>query len=150
MKFTWRDKLTVIVSEMSRATALDCSRDIDEIDISADSVTVTRALETLIVHYAPVTVIVDGRKFTSGAVKVEYAEDEWVEFTLPLDSAGLDSLPRGLADTWTECAVNENQWLVDALKNVLSRVTQSNPESQPGNESPLNSRPTSEATKMIG
>lgn len=134
MKFIWRDKLTVIISEMSRAAALDCARDIDEIPITDTSDEITRAIEGHVMRYAPTTVIVDGQVYKSGPVKVEYAEGESLEFSLPLTGATLNALPRTLANTWIEAALEENMWVVDDLKNALSRVTEIAQESQPGSE----------------
>lgn len=135
MKFIWREKLTVIISEMSRAAALDCSRDLGEVPIGDDEQTFARALEGCVVRYAPAVVIVDGQIYRSGPVKVEYSEGELLEFTLPLDTAGLNKLPVTLASVWIEAAEQENQFVVDGLKNVLSLVTTNALEPQPGNAS---------------
>lgn len=151
MKFIWREKLTVIISEMSRATALDCARNIDQIPLSEDSDAVARSIEAHIVSYAPTTVIdANGKVYQRGEVSVEYAEGERVSFTLPLTPDGLLALPVSLANLWADAALAENQWIVDGLKNVLSRVTPNVLASQPGSDLSDNSKPTSEATRMTG
>ena len=68
MKFTWREKVTVVVGEMDRASALDCYRAISDLSELPDGATRTLQALTdfvirLAVEKAPAAVTYDGRVY---------------------------------------------------------------------------------------
>lgn len=125
MKVNWRDKVTVIVGEMDRASALDCYkalRDLSGLPTDADLTlqAVREYVVRLAVEKAPAVVMVDGVVHREGSVEVRAADVPPFTLTLPMRGAALDALPYALAEAWQMAAVGENVFLEDWLKKVES------------------------------
>lgn len=125
MKITWRDKVTVIVGEMDRASALDCYKAIRDLaGMSADADLTLQSVREFVVRMAvekaPAIVTVDGTLHREGSIDVRAADVPPFTLALPMRGAALDALPYALAEAWQMAALGENVFLEDWLKKVES------------------------------
>lgn len=144
--FTWRDTLTVSVGEMSRAQALDCSRQFDAMIGVFDYADLLEETDVIGVLHAPVTIKVDGEMFGGGERFVKVGEDEPFKLTLPLTRECFSQLPMSLTQQWVSAMILSNEWLIDALKKASS-LTPAN-ASAPKSGSAPSSEPIPEPTAM--
>lgn len=147
--FTWRDRVKVHVGEMSRTAAFGVARDFNPVSalFETDAARLEE-LELLVVVAAPARVLVDDRPITD-TTTVDF-DGELVTLALPLTRESFQALPFSLTRLWAEAAVDANPWVVDDLKNAISRNMKktSAPPSGSGPSQELTSIPN--LTQMTG
>lgn len=151
--FTWRNCLTVSVSEMSRTQALDCARSFDllaQVYPSLDDL--VAEADVLCVIFAPCIIKVGDRILEAGTHIVKRDDGDSLSLTLPLTSDSFKALPMGLTEAWINAAVSCNEWIIDALKkNILRTInllSEQKSDSAPLNE-PTPSVPMTETTGQL-
>lgn len=120
-KFTYKT-LTVYVSEMSRATALEFAKECELIRLVADPEFLAREIDYLITRYAPCKVIVEGQPLDEGVHEIVVGEDEFMVLELPFTRENFNQLPVSLAATWTKAAEAENQYTVNFFLESLQKL----------------------------
>ena len=155
MKFTWRDRVTVMVGEMDRASALDCYKALSNLAELPDGETKTLQALTdfvirLAVEKAPAAVVVDGVVHREG--NIDITGDDFLPFTLalPLKGAALDRVPYALAEQWQMAAVAENAFLEDWLKKLVGPLaTDETPNEKTPNEPASASGPSTPSAETV-
>lgn len=139
--FIWHD-LTITVSEMSRAAALDCARDFNAVrNLFQDDNSLLAELEVLCALHTPCIV-----KDAAGVVqssKQIVSGDTTFELTLPLTRENFDRLPFSLTRDLIIASVDANEWLLQDLKKVFSRI-EPNPAVSPSGSAPSTEQTTVE------
>lgn len=120
-KFTYKT-LTVHVSEMSRATALDFAKECELIRLVADPEFLAREVDYLITRFAPSKVLYDGGLLDDGIHEIPISDDESITLVLPLTRENFNQLPVGLAAQWTKAAEAENQYVTDFFLQSLQKL----------------------------
>lgn len=140
--------IEVRTGEMSRATALACSREFNLLFAIAMTLDEWQSeIGAVLAVYAPATVVQDGRIVKTGEVRL----DEDVSFALPLTREGFDNMPVTLANAWSEAAALDNQWLRDALLKALRDLTSTkNSEPLSGNAASSGPVPIPSTTTTAG
>lgn len=121
--FTWRGRVKVHIGEMSRTAAFGVARDFNPINalFETDQARLEE-LELLVVVAAPARVLVDDKPVTD-TITIDF-DGELVTLALPLTRERFQALPFSLSRLWADAAVDANPWVVDDLKNAVSRTQQ--------------------------
>ena len=147
--FNWRDRVKVHIGEMSRTAAFGVARDFNPVSalFETDAARLEE-LELLVVVAAPARVLVDDKPITD-TTTIDF-DGELVTLALPLTRESFQALPFSLTRLWAEAAVDANPWVVDDLKNAISRnmKTTSAPPSGSGPSQELTNIPN--LTQMTG
>lgn len=122
--FIWRDTLTISVSEMNRAQALDACRQFDlAAKVFSEDVELFREVDVIAVLNAPVVVKIDNQIVTAGERVVTVGEEEPFMLALPLTHENFYALPMSLTELWIQAAAQSNEWLLVTLKKTLDLTT---------------------------
>ena len=147
--FKWRDRVKVHIGEMSRTAAFGVARDFNPVSalFETDAARLEE-LELLVVVAAPARVLVDDKPITD-TTTIDF-DGELVTLALPLTRESFQALPFSLSRLWAEAAVDANPWVIDDLKNAISRNMQkpSVPPSGSGPSQELTNIPN--LTQMTG
>ena len=121
--FNWRDRVKVHIGEMSRTAAFGVARDFNPVSalFETDAARLEE-LELLVVVAAPARVLVDDKPITD-TTTIDF-DGELVTLALPLTRESFQALPFSLSRLWAEAAVDANPWVIDDLKNAISRNMQ--------------------------
>ena len=148
--FTWKDKLTVTVGEMSRTQGIDCARQFDLLaKVYTDYDELMREADALVVINSPTT-IRTGDKMLSDGVHGIKLDDKVVKLVLPLTRDSFYELPMSLSEAWVNAAVSENGWFIDTLKKAFSLTSPNNSEPKSGSEPFSEPSLTAQTTMTIG
>ena len=129
--FNWRERVKVHVGEMSRTAAFGVARDFNPVTalFETDAARLEE-LEILVVIAAPARILVDDKP-VSDPITVDF-NGELVTLALPLTRESFQALPFSLSRLWAEAAVDANPWVIDDLKNAISRNMQKTSAPQSG------------------
>jgi hypothetical protein len=122
--FLWRERLKLVVTEMSRTAALDCARDFGSfLDGSGhEQAAVSGEIDYLFAAHAPCKLFWDGALLEAGTHTLTLDADDSLTLTVPLTRAGFNALPVSLAQGWAAAAEAANGWLMDFLAARLSAM----------------------------
>lgn len=122
-RFSYKDRLTVVVHEMNRAAALRVAQTINTlVDIETDSAGfMSNEVHLAFVLNAPCMVTYDKSVLTDGTHHLAI-DDSVIELTLPLTRETFEALPVSLTAAWIEAAELENEWLSQHFLAVLNRI----------------------------
>ncbi len=123
-KFDWHG-ITVWVGEMSRATALQFSRDAGQISLIAEPDYLAHEVDYLIVCHAPYKITHAGTLLSAGSHEITLEDGSSIALTIPITRECFDALPASLALAWSQAATDENQLVCDFFLQALRRVVQS-------------------------
>lgn len=143
--FSWRDVLTVSVTEMSRAQALDCTRHFNlMVGVMSTIDDLLREADILAALYAPAVVRYHGDILAAGEKTIDLGDGETLTLTLPITREAFMALPMSLTERWISVAITANDWLIESLKKSFegmlattsAPVSGSAPSSEPTAVSP--------------
>ena len=120
-KFDWHG-LTVWTGEMSRATALQFSRDAGQISLIADPDYLMHEVDYLIACHAPYKITHAGTLLSAGTHEIALDDDSTIALTIPITRECFDALPASLALAWSQAATDENKLVTDFFLQALRRV----------------------------
>lgn len=147
---TWKDKVRVRVGELTRAGQFDLWREAGEaglIDVSPDAdeavkINWSRTGDNLMAVVATRSIeVYEGDQWrrleTGETYKLLIDDDETVEISFPMRIESFNALPKSLANTWIQTAIDLNGGLHDALffGSSLVTFTTVNSETPPDNVS---------------
>lgn len=149
--FTWKEKLTVTVGEMSRTQGIDCARQFDLLaKVYTDYNELMRESDALVVINAPVTIRSGDKVLSEGEYDIRLPDEKVISLVLPLTRDSFYALPMSLSEAWINAAVTENGWFIDTLKKVFSLTSQNNSEPKSGSEPSSAQSLTAQTTMTIG
>jgi hypothetical protein len=120
-RFSYRG-LQVYVGEMSRATALQFSRDAGQISLIAEPDYLAHEVDYLIVSHAPCKITHAGTILSAGTHAIELEDGSAIALTIPITRECFDALPASLALEWAQAATDENKIVTDFFLQALRRV----------------------------
>lgn len=120
-KVVYRDRLTLIISEVSRAKALQVVQVVNalmeaEIDNAGF---ISNEFNFAYVNNAPVKALWDGKLLEEGTHTLKFEEYDELTLTLPLTREAFENLPISLSAMWVEAAQAENEWLNAHFLSVM-------------------------------
>ncbi len=120
-KVTYRDRLILLVSEVSRPKALEVVQVVNalmeaELDNAAY---ISNEYFFAYVKNAPVKVLWNGKLLDDGIHHLEFEEYDAINLTLPITRGCFDELPVSLSAAWIEAAQAENVWLSEHFLAVM-------------------------------
>jgi len=112
-KVIYRDRLILLISEVSRPKALQVVQVVNalkeaELDNAAH---ISDEFFFAYVQNAPVKALFDGKLLDNGTHVLKFEEYDELTLTLPLTRDCFDQLPVSLTSAWIEAAQAENEWL---------------------------------------
>lgn len=112
-KVVYRDKLTLLISEVSRAKALQVVQVVNALlDAEIDNAGfISNEFNFAYVSNAPVKALWDGKLLENGTHTLTFGEYDDLTLTLPLTRECFEALPVSLTALWVEAAQTENEWL---------------------------------------
>ncbi len=120
-KVTYRDRLILLVSEVSRAKALQVVQVVNalmEADLD-NAGYISNEFNFAYVSNAPVRVLFDGKLLDNGTHTLVFEEYDELTLTLPLTREAFEALPVSLSAAWVEAAQAENEWLNQHFLSVM-------------------------------
>lgn len=129
-KFTWKS-LTLIVTEMSRTTALEFAKEAELIQLINDFDVLTREVDYLITRYAPVKVLCDGKVLSEGTHVIDIGDDETINLVLPITRENFNQLPVSLAAEWSNIAESENTLVTAFFEDTVKKIAKNFSELKP-------------------
>jgi len=123
-KVTHRDRLIILVSEVTRAKALEVAYVLSSlIDAEIDNAGfISSEYNFAYVHNAPVRVLWDGKLLEEGSHELQFEEYDTLNLTLPLTRECFENLPASLTAAWIEAAQAENEWLSQHFLSILRQT----------------------------
>lgn len=124
-RFTYKDRLVVVCTEMSRAAALRVAQSVNMLVDLAPTLngTLTNELDTIYVLNTPCSVLLDSKVLDTGTHSIDL-DGQAFSLTLPLTRECFDALPVSLTAQWISAAQTENQWLTDFFLSALKAMAQ--------------------------
>lgn len=120
-KVTYRDRLILLISEVSRAKALQVVQVVNALmDADLDNAGyISNEFNFAYVSNAPVKVLFDGKLLENGTHVLKFEEYDELTLTLPLTRECFELLPVSLSAAWVEAAQAENEWLNQHFLSVM-------------------------------
>lgn len=132
-KVVYRDRLTLIISEVSRAKALQVVQVVNALmEAELDNAGfISNEFHFAYASNSPVKALWDGKLLDNGTHILKFEEYDELTLTLPLTREAFEELPVSLSAVWIEAAEAENEWLSNHFLSVLQVIgkTQSEPAS---------------------
>lgn len=122
-KFTYKERLTVSVHEMTRAQALRFAQTVNavlELQATSDGV-ISSEVNVGYALNSPCHVSYEGKLLENGMHNLAL-DGEMINLTLPLTRECFDNLPVSLTALWIEAAQVENEWLSNRFLAVLNQI----------------------------
>ncbi len=123
-KVVYRDRLILIVSEVSRAKALQVALVLSSL-VGAeigDGSFISNEYHFAYVSNATVKALWDGKLLEDGTHVLKFDEYDEITLTLPLTRECFDGLPVSLSAGWIEAAQSENEWLSEHFLSLLRQT----------------------------
>ncbi len=123
-KVVYRDRLILIVSEVSRAKALQIAQVVNaltDVEVNNDGF-IRNEFHFAYAQNAPVKALWDGRLLEDGTHALKFEEYDEITLTLPLTREAFEALPVSLSAVWIEAAEAENTWLSDYFLSVMHQT----------------------------
>lgn len=120
-KVTYRDRLVILVSEVSRAKALQVVQVINALmDAEIDNAGfISNEFNFAYVSNSSIKVLWDGKLLEDGTHTLVFEEHDELPLTLPLTRDAFEALPVSLAAAWVQAAQEENVWLNEHFLSVM-------------------------------
>lgn len=125
-KVTYRDRLILLISEVSRANALKVVQVVNALmEAELDNAGyIGNEFHWAYVQNAPVRVLWDGKLLENGTHILKFDEYDELTLTLPLTRDCFEALPVSLSAVWIEAAQAENEWLNQHFLSVMRMTMQ--------------------------
>lgn len=129
-KLVYKERLSIIISEMDRSSALRMSDVIESIMDSGvtDKAVTNNILAYTFVSYSPYKVVYDGKVLEDGKHILVFDDESTIELTLPITNDCFDALPYSLTRDWQGLAEKENEGISNHFLFALNRIAQKSSE----------------------
>jgi len=126
-KVVYRERLTLIISEVTRAKALQVVQVVNALmDAEIDNAGfISNEFNFAYVSNAPVKVLWDGRLLEDGTHVLKFDDFDEMALVLPLTRECFEALPISITARWIEAAQIENEWLNNHFLQTMRLIVPS-------------------------